>query len=457
MTNQTSKRNHDSTLSDKVIRARLLMLWIRVRDSLWFVPAVLTVSGALLAILLVQLERSGIVPWPTRAEQWLLAGDADGSRQLLSAIAGGLMTVTGVAFSVTIVAIQLASSQFTPRVLRNFSADRANQLVLGVLIGTFTYAMLVLRTIRASSDDTDGFVPQLAVAVGVLLALLSIGWLIYFINHMAASMRVSVILERVTTETLRHVREYFPEPFGASRTSRAVVGDPAAGAQAVPTPRAGYLQAVDSASLHDFAAQHDLTVRMGCDIGQFLLAGQPLAWVTPAEAIDDGAIRHMCKAFVIGEERTPKQDIEFGIVEIADIAIKALSPGINDPTTAMRCIDRLTEILQELGCRSAPADAQLADGRAPFIARHLEFSSAVAVAFDQIRHFGASNPAIGDKLLDSVGSLIGLLPAERHAALLEQADAVLEDTCRSVEGNAARRDLDRLREKHALAHARARR
>jgi uncharacterized membrane protein len=420
------------------------MLWVKIRDSLWFVPAALTLLGAGLAVLLVQVEREGAIPWNRAAEQWLLSGDADGARQLLSAIATGLMTVTGVAFSVTVVALQLASSQFTPRVLRNFSADRANQIVLGVLIGTFTYAVLVLRTIRSGGANAEEFVPRLAVTVGVALALISIGWLIYFINHAASSMRVSVILDRVSAETLRHVRQYFPEPFHGETATWAEDEPPADESQVVPARKAGYLQAVDTATLFQLGQRGGLRIRMTCEVGQFLLRGQPLAHLTPPGKADEEMVHAICQAFVIGDERTPKQDIEFGIIEIADIAIKALSPSINDPTTAMRCIDRLTQILQELGHRRPAAEPRTEDGSTPFLARHLQYERAVGLAFDQIRHFGASNPAISKKLLGSLAVLITLVPKERHPPLIAQAEAVLEDTRRSTEASAARRDLERL-------------
>ncbi|MBA2243389.1 MAG: DUF2254 domain-containing protein, partial [Gemmatimonadetes bacterium] len=171
--------------------ARLTMVWVKVRDSLWFLPALLTLLASGLAMLVVELEKRGVLALGD-SDHWLLGGGAEGARGVLSAIAGGLITVTGVVFSVTIVALQLASSQFTPRVLRNFTADRSNQLVLGVFIGTFTYTLLVLRTVRSPTPDQEAFIPRIAVALAVGLVLLSIAFLIFFINHAARSIQVSV-------------------------------------------------------------------------------------------------------------------------------------------------------------------------------------------------------------------------------------------------------------------------
>jgi len=421
------------------------MLWVRVRDSLWFVPTILTVFGALLAVTLVQMERQAVIPWTAEDDQWLLAGDADGSRQLLSAIVGGLMTVTGVAFSVTIVALQLASSQFTPRVLRNFTADRWNQVVLGVLIGTFTYAMLVLRGIRSAGPGAEEFVPRVAVTVGVALTLISIGWLIYFINHVASSMRIAFILDRVTGETLRHIRHYYSRPYDPDLDKTFVGARPVPeDAYVIANIEAGYLQAVDGVALTRLAERHRLHIEMACKAGEFLLADQALAYVRPADSVDDTVAESIREAFVVGQERTPEQDVEFGIIEIADIAVKALSPGINDPTTAIQCIDRLSQILRELGCRSPAWPERSEQGRGRFTPCFLEFERALGLAFDQIRHFGASNPRIAKKLVDSLAILIGVLPPQRHAALIEQAHAVLEDARNSTTACTPGRELQRL-------------
>ena len=169
--------------------ARVQVLWVRARDSLWLIPGALTLLAVLLALGLTEAERAGLFG-PLGLDPLVFGGGAEGARGVLSAIAGGLITVTGVVFSVTIVALQLASSQFTPRVLRNFTADRVNQTVLGVFIATFTYALLVLRTIRSGDDAEPPFVPGLAVTLAVVLVLVSIGYLIFFINHSAHSIQV---------------------------------------------------------------------------------------------------------------------------------------------------------------------------------------------------------------------------------------------------------------------------
>lgn len=418
--------------------ARLRLLWVRMRDSLWFLPGMLTLVGAVLAILVTQAEERGVFDVEV-LRSWVFGGGVDGARGVLGAIAGGLITVTGVVFSVTIVALQLASTQFTPRILRNFTADRGNQLVLGVFIGTFTYTLLVLRTIRSADDGEDPFVPRVGVTLAVVLVLVAIGFLIFYINHSARSIQVAAILDRVARRTISDVHRLFPEQVGHADEAEPPDPRPAdRPSTTVTAAAAGYLQAVDGRSLFELGKGRRLVIAMEPHVGDFVLPGQALAAVYPPNAVDEevcGAIR---RAFLLGPERTPEQDVEFGIVEVSDIGIKALSPGINDPTTAFRCIDRLSEILLELGTRAPPNPWRTEEGQVHYLARHPTFERAVGLAFDQIRHFGASNPGVALKLLEVLTCLAPLVPASRRPALIAQARAVLDDARARMESTADR-------------------
>jgi uncharacterized membrane protein len=404
-------------------RARIL--WADVRDSLWFIPALFTAAGVLLAVVLVNVERGpgfGLGP----VERVVFSGGAEGARGVLSAIAGGLITVTGVVFSVTIVALQLASSQFTPRILRNFTADRANQVVLGVFIGTFTYTLLVLRTVYSATDDRPGFIPQVAVTVAVALVLVSIGFLIFFINHAARSIQVAFILDRVAESTVQTVERIFPEQVGSP--DPAPPPDPRGGGEPsapVFANGSGYLQAVDGDALFALGKRTRAVLAMEPHVGDFVLEGDPLVRVWPPSAAEDPAVvKSVRKAFVLGPERTRDQDVEFGLIEISDIAVKALSPGINDPTTALRCIDRLSEILLLLGTRAEPRRWRTREGRIHYVARDSTFERGASVAFGQITHFGADNPLIVWKLLDAISRLRGRVQA-RHRDVLDEHRATL--------------------------------
>jgi uncharacterized membrane protein len=423
------------------------LAWTNVRDSLWFIPALAVLAAAGLAVLAVQ------VPTP-RAESrfawvWLFGGGAEGARGVLTAIAGSLITVTGTVFSVTIVALQLASSQFTPRLLRSFVADRVNQVVLGVFIGTFTYTLLVLRTIHSAAGGAETFVPQVGVTVALVLLLVSIGALIVFINHAAQSIQASVLLHRETRRTLAQIETLFPEGVGRADPSPGpgTPTPPADPPAVVRAAEAGYLQAVHATTLwrigHGGRAGA-VTIRMELHVGAFAFPGKPLASVWPADAADAaaGAIR---EAFVLGTERTPEQDVEFGLVEISDIAVKALSPGINDPTTASHCIDRLTQLLAAIGSRPHPETVRRSpDGRVRLLVRDTPFRRAAGLAFDQIRHFGAANPAIAKKLLEALGDLVPVVRPDAREALAEQAEAVTRAARRAIDDPADLEAVERL-------------
>lgn len=430
--------------------SRVQLAWSRVRDSLWFVPSVAVVVGTALAILAVQ------IPTPDSkselARVWLFGGGAAGARSMLSAIAGSLITVTGVVFSVTIVALQLASSQFTPRVLGSFMADRVNQGVLGVFIGTFTYTLLVLRTIRSEADDRALFVPHIAVTIALVLLLVSIAALIIYINHSARSIQASVILQRETERTLGRVEVLFPERVG--RPVRDLSEDahdasvPTGSSRVVLASHSGYVQALHADALwklDDAPRARPITIRMDVAIGAFVFPGKRLATVWPVDVVDARVESLVRSAFALGTERTIEQDVEFGLVVIADIALRALSPGINDPTTALQCIDRLTEILAAMGTREVPSNVRRSpDGAVRLLMRTATFSHAASVAFDQIRLFGAENPAVATRLLLSFEDLASVVPSGLLDTIRAQADAVLRQSRRTLDDGAVLQEIERV-------------
>lgn len=428
--------------------SRLALTWAPIRDSLWFAPAVAALSGVVLAALATR------IPTPSLGspflEAWIFSGGTDGARAVLSTIAGSLITVTGVVFSVTIVALQLASSQFTPRVVGSFVADRVNQVVLGVFIGTFTYTLLVLRTIQSEGENRETFVPYVAVTLAIVLLLVSVGALIVFINHAARSIQASTILHRETQRTLERIDALFPEQLGQP-AARADEDDaehadvPAEPPATVLAADAGYLQAVHAESLWRAGAGRRLTIRMELRIGAFAFPGRALVSVWPASECDERVLHAVHEAFVLGPQRTPEHDIELGLVEISDIGVRALSPGINDPTTAMHCIDRLAQVLAALATRAHPDVVRASQDRlVRLIVRDTPFDRAAGLAFDQIRHYGASAPTILKKLLESLHDLAVALPADARPALAAQAEAVLRTARRAVEDAMELADIERL-------------
>ena len=436
--------------------ARLKTLWEQAVASLWFMLAVLTVGGAVLAIVAITLGDSLLRDLDASSLWWLFGGGAEGARGVLSAVAGGIITVTGVVFSVTIVALQLASTQLSPRVLRQFMADRVNQVVLGVFIATFTYTLLVLRTVRAATDGDPGYVPSLAVTGAVVLALVSIGFLIYFIHHLADSIQADSVIHRVASDTLHvidrlHVDERDGARPAAGPAEVADREDP--DAERVPAVRAGYVQHVQEDKLLSLADEHSLVVRVDARVGDFVLPDQPLLSIWPRRCDGAPSDEELRTAIAMGSARTPHQDIGLGVVELMDIAVKALSPSVNDPTTAMLAIDRLGEVLLRLA-GEPPHMVLEGENGGRVLTRRAEFEQAVVQAFAQIRHFGAGNPLVARHVVRVLGEVAALAQPTARAPLARAIERVRESAEREIADPGDRALVARAAER-ALARATA--
>ena len=384
------------------------MQWIRhyweaLRTSYWFVPAVMTALAAVLAIFAVRADENIQEHWLIKAD-WIYTGSAEGARQLLAAVAGSMITVAGVVFSINVVALSMASSQFGPRLLRNFMRDRGNQIVLGTFIATFVYCLLVLRTVRGQEGSI--FVPHLAVTGAVLLALASVGVLIYFIHHAAVSVQAPVVVANVGRELQESIDTLFPENLGDAPHEAEPDCDDVipenfeTEARPVPAGSDGYLQVIDDKKLMELAAEHELLIRVVHRPGHFVIECGPLALVWPAP--DDEMIQRIRDCFAIGAQPTPTQDAEYVINQLVEVAVRALSPGINDPFTATACIDRLGAALARLGGRKIPSPFRYEDqGRLRIIAYPLTFADMADAAFRQIRQNGRSHAAVLIRMLET--------------------------------------------------------
>ncbi|HYH13129.1 MAG TPA: DUF2254 domain-containing protein, partial [Thermomicrobiales bacterium] len=358
------KRSYKDALLARV-PPRLETWWAETTSAIWFLPALAVALAAVLATVIVYVD-DALDLWQRSLETpWLFGAGADGARGVLTAIASSVITVVGTVFSITIVGLQLASSQFTPRVLRQFTSDRINQTVLAMYLGTFTYCLLVLRTIQTETDTAPGFVPVIGVTFSIVLALICIAMLILFIHHMAQQMQVAYILHRATDDALRLVESYFREQIEVS--PELTRRDYAQGeGQDVISDSTGYLQQYDHQHLLSTARSNDLTIRMLVPMGAYLNTRQPIAriWTASGDEVDlEAAGRAVRAAFVTGPERTLHADLPLGVRQIADIGLKALSPGINDPTTATQALDRLSEVLSRAGAMESPDRILYVDDR----------------------------------------------------------------------------------------------
>jgi uncharacterized membrane protein len=347
-----------------------------------------------------------------------------------------MMTVVGVTFSMVLVTLALASSQYTSRILRNFMQDRVTQVVLGIFAGTFTYCLIVLRTIRGG--DASGFIPSLAVTFGVVLAVGGIGALIFFIHHIASSIQASTIIASVADETLAAVDRLFPEKFGPTPADddedQSPLPLPERSWQGIPARVNGYIQGVDTATLLRFARDHKTIVRMERGIGAFVVQNTTLVSLARAVPPEPELIAELQAAYSIHRHRTVEQDAAFGIRQIVDMALRALSPGINDTTTAVMCVDYLTAILSRLAVRPIPSSRRHEEGELRVITIGPTFASLAGESFDQIRVSARGNVAVMLRLLDAIETLAGFTAgAGRRRALRAHTDWIAELAARTVE------------------------
>lgn len=416
---------------------RMLGIWERLRTSFWFLPSVMAAAAVALSFALIRVDTS-LASDNLRGLGWLYQFGPEGARAVLSAIASSMMTVAGLTFSITMLTLQLASSQFGPRLLRSFMRDRGNQMVLGTFTSTFLYCLFVLRTVRGTEGAS--FVPHLSVALGVLLAVLSLAVLIYFIHHVAVSIRIETVLAELATETRAAIDRLYPEQVGheparnkATPSIPFLVKEFDLDAHSIGLHDSGYVQRIDDEALMRIATDSDLVIRINARPGTFVTDGFPVLSVVSREPISDEMTTSLGGALVIGPDRTPAQDLEFSMRRIVEIAQRALSPGINDPTTALYCIDRLGEALTHLAHRQTPSPVRVdADGRPRVVTSATTLEELACPALAAVARYGARDLDVIRRLLDVIASLVAtagpgpkLILSELGASILEASQAQL--------------------------------
>ena len=340
------------------LSARALDAWDDVRSSYWFIPSLMTLGAVVLALVLTEVDR-GLGPEWVETVAFLREGNKpDGARSFLSTVAGSMIGVAGVTFSITIASVVYATGQYGPRLLSNFMDDRGNQVTLGTFIATFLYCLLVLRTIRSAEEGGGAamgggeFVPHVAILVGLGLTLASVGVFIFFIHHVPESIHVSNLVAGVGRDLLGRTETLFPERIGGGPTTRDADedGDAEASlpdgffedARRVRSGTAGYVRGIDSDALLELATRHDLVVRVRHRPGDFAAEGDPLVLAWPPGRATDEAADEICTAFAWGAQRSARQDVRFLVNELVEIAARALSPGVKRPVHG-HLVPRLAE------------------------------------------------------------------------------------------------------------------
>lgn len=390
---------------------RLSVLFEILRSRLWFVPALFAIGAVIAAIVTVTIDRT---LGPEATGPFVFGGGPESARSLLSTIAAAMLSFTGLVFTVTMLVLQLASSQLSPRVTRTFLRDRKNQAVLGIFVATFVYALLVLREVRSEVDGA--FVPSIAVWWAFVLLLASVAAFIYYIDHMAHAMQASSVIASVAGETRAAIERCHPHPVGSE--PEVALAAPAVSATVLGPDDPGVLQAIDLPGLTSLAAEAGAVIEVLVPVGDAIPGGAPVARLRGGGHVTDDAVRG---ALTFGHERTMDQDPAFGFRQLVDIAARALSPGTNDPTTAAQVIDQLHDLLRRLAGRHIPGPQRTdAAGGLRVIVASRTWEDYVALACDEIRSDGADSIQVSAGLRRMVDDLDGIVPDGRRAAVRRQ-------------------------------------
>jgi uncharacterized membrane protein len=410
------------------MQAKLRNTWENLKATLWFEPSLLVLAAIMLSIITLALD-ARIATRQSTLSTWLFGGTPDAAQALLAIIAGTLVTSVSIAFSITIVAIQLASTQFSPRVLRTtLTDDRGNHIVLGMYIATFVYALLILRQTRDANPPETGFVPALSITVVLGLALLCLGLLIYFIHHISELLQVAFIINRVHDETITETERLYPSAQPTTTLDAppiaALVQEVRRGAPTsfVYSHHAGFLRSIDHPTLFEATGGVAAWLWVRPCVGEYIPRGSVLIEWPAGTELD--ATRHdqIQSAFVLDRERSLFQDPLFGIRQLADIALKALSPAINDPTTAEYCLSNLGDVLGRLvTCPFPSTEHRGPDGQTRYFLSAPTWDQFVDTAFSQIRRQAADDVHVTSYLLGVLHALArSTPPGPRIAAVHHQ-------------------------------------
>ena len=383
---------------------------------LWPLPSLGVGIALVVAVGMTKLDERVDSRLPSTVTAYIFQGDADAARSVMSSIAGSLITVTSLTFSLTVVTLQLASSQFSPRLLRTFTGDRFVQSTLTLFLFTFVYALTVLRTVRSGESAGVDYVPRLSVTLGYVLTVASALGLVLFLAHLVRQIRVETLLSTVSQESRETFRRVLPEDDSGREVAAP---DAPSDCALLSCEVSGFVVAVDAESLLATASSLEAVVRVERGPGSVQVAGTPVgrAWSSSTEPLLGErlqALRHQfASAVKIGRERTALQDIGYGLRQVADVTARALSPGINDPTTAVHAIAAAAALLCDVAGRD-PGPRVLRDeqGQVRLVISHPDLADLLDLAVAQPRRYGASDPAVLGALFSLLRQLAWSVDAE---------------------------------------------
>ena len=408
---------------------KIIFFWREIKSSFWFLPTTIILIAICFAFGLIYLDNYFTFE-PKGIASFAFSASVHSARSVLSTISGAMITVAGTVFSITLVALALAASQFGSRILRSFMTQRINQVVLGSYIATYVYTLIVLNSISDTEDVR--FIPILSVAFAIIVTIANIVLLIIFIHHIAVSIQADYIIAEITRTFFNDAKYHFAE----SKNNDGKQDLPPekedylnhfAQKEPVSTDDYGYLQDINYEKLFDFAIAHNSLAILHNKPGDFLVKDTKIAFIYSNETIDKKDLQELKAAFIIGKLRTPQQDAEYSIQQIVQIAVRALSPSINDPFTAISCIHNLTSILCYLTGIKFPSGSWYDDnGELRIRLKTIRFEDILNASFNQIKNYSAGNPVIFQTLMNSLNTIQGFIQSdEQHEAIRQHAFSIL--------------------------------
>ncbi len=342
--------------------------------------------------------------------------DPQVAQVILAGIAASVMTVVSIVFAILLMTLTLASMQFSPRIIVSFSRDRVTQWTLGIFLGTFLYCMAALPTARSLPHP---FAPVATVIGAMVLALACVALLLFFIHHISQAISVNHIVDRIAAETEAVIDELMPWPHLLNRGQGAEPLRPNASEVAVSSDGSGYIRFIDTRRLAALAKHYHVSIRVLRRVGHFVPAAIPLMMVSKGKRLPPEGTAELLAAFDFGPTRTLQQDVEFGVLQIVDVALKAISPAVNDPTTAITCVDQLSRILIHFASREPP-DELLYDP--PGVVRAsigwIRFPRLLDAAFEQVRMYSKTDVAVSLRLLRALGDIAASTPDPEFRRIL---------------------------------------
>ncbi len=422
------------------MRARIWKIIDTIRQSYWFIPLLMALGAVAMSVIMVALDRVEGLMWLERIP-WLYANHPSGARALLQTIAGSMITVAGVTFSITIAAVANTSAQFGPRLMTNFMNDRGNQITFGTFVATFLYCLLVLRTVRGSEDlsATDVFVPNFAILGALFMALASLGVLIYFIHHIPDSIHISEMTASVGRRLMRRIDILYPSQLGhgdrnrrGEKTEEIAPHVPIEDVKAIYASTTGFVQHLERKQLMSVAQKQNLVLWIAKHPGDFATPETPLVLAKPAGLVSDQVIGNVRAAFIVGTRRTSSQDVLFLVNQLVEVAGRALSPGVNDPFTALTCVDWLAAALGQLAARAIPSRHRFDDaGDLRIVAPQLDFEQIAEAMFGQLRPYVQRDRNATLHMLRTMMELLTQLRTEEQKATVRRHCEALRLGCKS--------------------------